>query len=335
MELVFICEDRVFICEDLSPNLRGASLRERAKKTAGLKCEPSLIRIFSLKQDDDKWPIEEIASSVEASEIKYSHRLAALFPQSSQDGCVHFRIVIDEKPESKDGTASGSDLETSIDEYNQVCERSRKRRADSTKLAFSKFDNMDIDSLYRKIKRTKFKQEELELPAQYLEHLKTEFDNRIEALGEPWTASESQRRVFINTVLITCVVAANAVSSEKLSIRTEVELSHSEINGTGKADYVISKGDHMVVVIEAKKCDIGKGQDQSFAAMEAARLINRKKQDSWRSIQGICTDFQNWVFIRRDSGELSLDHDSTAISSTFTNDMLRIASKVYAMLANL
>lgn len=338
MELAYICEGRVYACVDLDPSLRGTGLRECVKKTSELTCRPGDIRIFSLKQDDDKWPTEESAATRKGEEIKYTHRIQTLFPHANQDGCVHFLVVVDEPgslAHKSDDETSGSDLDVAVNNYNTVCERSRKRRADCAKLAFSKFNTKDINLLFYNIKRVKYKQEETPLPKKYLDHLKAEFDNRIEALGEPWTASESQRRVFINSVLITCVIATNARSTEKLSIRTEMELSHSEINATGKADYVISKGDHMVVVIEAKKCDIGQGQEQNFAAMEAARLINRKKNSSWRSIQGICTDFQNWVFIKRNSGELALDHDSTAISSTFTSDMLRIASKVYGMLIEL
>lgn len=341
MELAFLYQGTIYFCEDLHPQMRCGHLRDRVMKAASIKCENAAhIKIFSLFDEKLKtWPEESVATSIQGREIRYTTPVSEVFPQWQELGRVHYRAVLITPSDVASGDASipgDSSLDQVVETYNQVCERSRKRKSESTgKLAFSKFERADIDSLYSKVKRIKYEQETKEMPASYMDHLKREFEFRISTLGEPWTSSESQRRIFINSVLIACVAAANAQSAEALSIDTEVELIHNDVDGTGKADYVISKGDHMVIVIEAKKCDIGQGQTQNFAAMEAARIINGKNNSSWHSIQGICTDFQNWVFIRRNESELSLDHDSTKISSTFTDDMLRIASKVYGMLLDL
>lgn len=311
----------------------------RAAIAKSIEKNARTVRLFVLSRPDGTWPDERTISSTEGIEIQYTRSVGDFLTPSASATSVHFRAELstdDSKtnPE-KENEAGASDLETSLSEYNSVCEKSRKRKARAQKLTFSSFDSKDIDTLYKKVKRVKYTQTTRELPTQYADAMVGEYERRVEACGEPWLQSESQRRIFINSVLVNCVAAANKESTEKLSLTTERELREDDIDGTGKADYIISKGDRMVVVIEAKKCDIGQGQEQNFAAMEAARIINRKTDATWHSIQGICTDFQNWVFIRRDSGILQTDHESTRVTTEFSEDMKRIAAKVYGMLLEL
>lgn len=86
--------------------------------------------------------------------------------------------------------------------------------------------------------------------------------------------------------------------------------------------------------VAAKKCDMQQGSDQNYAAMEVARLLNRKINDNWHLIQGICTDFQNWIFIKRDSGVVATDHQSLNVQAAL-DGMLLVASKIYGMLMEL
>ncbi|KAG1711661.1 hypothetical protein DVH05_008908 [Phytophthora capsici] len=93
----------------------------------------------------------------------------------------------------------------------------------------------------------------------------------------------------------------------------------------------------MVVVTEAKRCDMTQAKHQNFAVMEAARIQNKHIDIPYRTIKGICTDFQNWVFVSR--GRQAICTDAT--SMTLTNGMERpenflgIVKKVYGMFTRL
>ncbi|KAE9118869.1 hypothetical protein PF005_g21424 [Phytophthora fragariae] len=91
----------------------------------------------------------------------------------------------------------------------------------------------------------------------------------------------------------------------------EKRVDDPEVDASGTADYVITLGTRMVIVIEAKKCDMEHALRQNFAAMEVAHVLNGKKtQDD------------------KDGTPDTLDHDPL----DFPFDMVPIANRVYTML---
>ncbi|RKZ45757.1 MAG: hypothetical protein DRR16_25425 [Candidatus Parabeggiatoa sp. nov. 3] len=88
---------------------------------------------------------------------------------------------------------------------------------------------------------------------------------------------------------------------------------------TGNPDGIISKSDNqlyitspVVVLVEAKKSDLGSGLPQCIAEMEAARLFNEQKGNPVYPIYGVVTDGVLWQF-------LSLEENIVTIDSSFYN----------------
>lgn len=315
---------------------RGSDLRKQLAKQYSPDCK---IKLFVLKHPDGSWPSQDDALKTVGVEMRYVSHLRAVIGELGDEDIVHLRVEVT-KQESNTAEETQSDgdhssLEDRVGNYNMAM--SKKRKQASQKVRFTDCDEATTEAMYKNVKRARYVQKQCALPDEYVESLRVEYRRRVIACGEPWLQSESQRRLFINSMLVTCVAAAIEVNKQQLSLTTEKIIKPDCIDGGGIADYVISKGDRMVVIIEAKKCDMEKAQHQNFAAMEAARVLNSSVNSGWRSIDGICTDFQNWIFIQRKPKELLTDHDATlpAVGCSFPEDMLRIASKVYGMLLEL
>lgn len=85
---------------------------------------------------------------------------------------------------------------------------------------------------------------------------------------------------------------------------------------TGNPDGIISRSDSqlyitapVVVMVEAKKSDLGSGLAQCIAEMEAARLFNQQEGNDIPTVYGVVTDGVLWQF-------LSL-RDNTAVIDSY------------------
>jgi hypothetical protein len=85
----------------------------------------------------------------------------------------------------------------------------------------------------------------------------------------------------------------------------------------GNPDAIISKSENqlyitapVVVLVEAKKSDLGSGLPQCIAEMEAARLFNEQKGNPVVPLYGVVTDGVLWQF-------LSLENNTAIIDSAF------------------
>ena len=73
---------------------------------------------------------------------------------------------------------------------------------------------------------------------------------------------------------------------------------------TGNPDGIISYSDNqlyitspVVVLVEAKKSDLGSGLAQCIAEMEAARIFNEKEDNNIPTVYGVVTDGALWQFL--------------------------------------
>ena len=73
---------------------------------------------------------------------------------------------------------------------------------------------------------------------------------------------------------------------------------------TGNPDGIISYSDNqlyitspVVVLVEAKKSDLGSGFAQCIAEMEAARIFNEKEDNNISTVYGVVTDGALWQFL--------------------------------------
>lgn len=83
---------------------------------------------------------------------------------------------------------------------------------------------------------------------------------------------------------------------------------------TGNPDGLISKSenqlyitDPVVVLVEAKKSDLGSGLPQCIAEMEAARVFNEKRGNPISPIYGVVTDGVLWQFLALEGGVATID----------------------------
>ncbi|MCB1775944.1 MAG: hypothetical protein KDI50_00765 [Candidatus Competibacteraceae bacterium] len=83
---------------------------------------------------------------------------------------------------------------------------------------------------------------------------------------------------------------------------------------TGNPDSIISKSDNqlyitspVVVLVEAKKSDLGSGLPQCIAEMEAARIFNERKGRPIAPIYGVVTDGVLWQFLSLQDGTATID----------------------------
>lgn len=85
---------------------------------------------------------------------------------------------------------------------------------------------------------------------------------------------------------------------------------------TGNPDGIISKNTNqlyitapVIVLVEAKKSDLGSGLAQCIAEMEAARLFNDSKGESITTIYGVVTDGVLWQFLALRDNIATIDSD--------------------------
>lgn len=83
---------------------------------------------------------------------------------------------------------------------------------------------------------------------------------------------------------------------------------------TGNPDGIISKSDNqlyitspVVVLVEAKKSDLGSGIPQCIAEMEAARIFNEQRGTPISPMYGVVTDGVLWQFLSLQDGTVLVD----------------------------
>ncbi|RLN69290.1 hypothetical protein BBJ28_00022990 [Nothophytophthora sp. Chile5] len=178
------------------------------------------------------------------------------------------------------------------------------------------------------------------LPKDLEAGIRKTYKGRVNGGTTPWvTESEAQKRRYIDAVLSQCIYLINAgrQEDEQLELKPEYELSCKALEASGKADWVIKRGKHMLVVIEAKQCDINNGQYQLMAMMEAIRIMNKKTTDSPQTIKAICTDFQNWLFVEKTAQQFNKEITDAALpeGKDLPETILPICERVYDVLLNL
>ncbi len=87
-----------------------------------------------------------------------------------------------------------------------------------------------------------------------------------------------------------------------------------EIGLTGNPDAIISRSENqlyiqspVVVLVEAKKSDLGSGYAQCIAEMEAARIFNEQNDNHVSPIYGAVTDGVLWQFLSRANNIATID----------------------------
>ncbi len=167
-----------------------------------------------------------------------------------------------------------------------------------------------------------------QIPNQLGIHLKAEselYTHIPDADVSPWF-TETIKRSYIKAIRINTENARQALIVDPVLIELsqqchisfflENSFNVDSCKGLiGNPDGIITQSDNqlyisapVVVLVEAKKSDLGSGLAQCIAEMEAARIFNERAESSITTIYGIVTDGALWQF-------LSLSHNTATIDS--------------------
>ncbi|GMF46140.1 unnamed protein product [Phytophthora fragariaefolia] len=285
-----------------------------------LQLKAAEIRLVVLRKEEGGWATQDDADDVPGTEMRYPQQVEYVLPPLiANSDLVHLRVEPAPPRRRRRASKSGptedgnwSSLEGSNDHLNEPL--NKKRKADES-VPFSKCDQNTTDALLKFQKVSTYVQQEGGLPGSY-----------VNAIDQDPHQREAARKAGLERL------PARAPGA----LYTEAEIKAKGITGVGKADYVVKRGDKLVVVIEAKRTDVTQAKHQNLAAMEAVRCTNKAGKPVYSTIKGICTDFQTWVFLSRESGSICSDRVCVlpGNDSDFSvpGNLHTVVRKVYGML---
>ncbi|KAG3081427.1 hypothetical protein PC121_g6441 [Phytophthora cactorum] len=282
----------------VSPLTRGFQLRAEIAKQLKLKAEE--VQLLVLQREDGSWANQDDAGKLHGREMRhmYLQTTDAMLPDIGDEDMIHLRVEIaEEEPDSDTDDGNVSTVSEAIVRFNSAF-------ADMAEMSEpSKYDKNTATSIFEYKYVGTYTEVPAQLPKQYVEAIKFEYRKNVMSWKLPWDLW--------------------------IELHKDVKLDNCGLREVGKASYVILRGDRMVVVTEAKRCDMTK--HENFAVMEAPR------NEQYETLKGICTDFQNWVFVSREKDNICSDSTSMILTNGFKlpENLLTIANKVYGMLVRL
>ncbi|KAG6597753.1 uncharacterized protein IUM83_07683 [Phytophthora cinnamomi] len=217
--------------------------------------------------------------------------------------------TVDEPAESTNKPEDpATEIKTDTLRFNNACGlfvtgKQRKHITDDSSdgfkhqhMAFSDFTNHQTKRMFLGVDQVNIQVEEEDLPDELVAAIKARYDELIKTSKAPWDQPEAQRRRYIDALITPVIAAVNAIrepSKGNIEMLPEYAIQDASLMASGIADWVIIRGDRMLVSIEAKQCDIFRGQHQLLAMLEAARIINGGKP--LQKTYALITDFQNWI----------------------------------------
>ncbi|KAE8994951.1 hypothetical protein PR003_g25741 [Phytophthora rubi] len=311
VELAFIYGEFVDTCEvPLSSNV--ACLRDIVKASLrdsmGLQVEVTNIRLHNLVQDDGSWPDEPDAAYTDGHSVTYTDLVSTEFPGAAVEG---FRVEIDREHVTQRSVLS------------------------SEKVDLSEISETETQMIFSGCKRGRYVLGGVELPPELKQRIRDGCTENVETLGTPWDESDMTKKLFIYDALKSCLRAANKARSDatKLDLVCDFEIDCEGLIACGTVDFVITKGERLVMVIETAKGGIKRGKHPTLAKLEALRIKNKQLHKSWHAIMGICTDMSCWMFFDRSSG--SLKQEIAYMEDDLPDAMIYICRKLYRVLLSL
>ncbi|KAG2847065.1 hypothetical protein PC113_g17853 [Phytophthora cactorum] len=296
----------------VSPLTRGFQLRAEIAKQLKLKAEE--VQLLVLQREDGSWANQDDAGKLHGREMRhmYLQTTDAMLPDIGDEDMIHLRVEIaEEEPDSDTDDGNVSTVSEAIVRFNSAF-------ADMAEMSEpSKYDKNTATSIFEYKYVGTYTEVPAQLPKQYVEAIKFEYRKNVMSWKLPWDLADTER------------LYGQDLSKQWIELHKDVKLENCGLREVGKASYVILRGDRMVVVTEAKRCDMTK--HENFAVMEAPR------NEQYETLKGICTDFQNWVFVSREKDNICSDSTSMILTNGFKlpENLLTIANKVYGMLVRL
>lgn len=199
-----------------------------------------------------------------------------------------------------------------------------KRLKKST--AYSSLEWEKIKGVYEGIIDDKYIQPVKTLPQDTLKDLVKMMEMKLQSYGNV-SGNEAKRLYFIEPIFL---YVTNLFDPEdRVGIRVEESLSGKYIQANGYLDFVLTRGNKRVCIVEAKEDDMVKGLAQDLVGMEVASDVGNVE-----IVYGIVTNFSQWIFLKRSDDKIDRDDDSITLKHGIQTELARIAGKVYSILAD-
>ncbi|KAG3103484.1 hypothetical protein PI125_g13849, partial [Phytophthora idaei] len=267
-------------------------LQLRAEIAKQLKLKAEEVQLLVLPREDGSWANQDDAGKLPGREMRHVY-LQTINAMLPDIGDEDMiHLRVENAEEEPDSDIDDGNVNT----VSEAIARFNSAFADMAEMSEpSKYDKNTATSIFEYKYVGTYTEEPAQLPKQYVEAIKFEYRKN-------W-----------------------------IELHKDVKLENCGLREVGKASYVILRGDRMVVVTEAKRCDMTGAKHENFAVMEAPR------NEQYGTLKGICTDFQNWVFVSREKDNICSDSTSMILTNGFKlpENLLTIANKVYGMLVRL
>jgi hypothetical protein len=249
IDLVFLYENKVRFCDNVSPGLRVGMLRDRVKEVLKIDVDAVNIRLYSLAGEYGTWSDEVEALRVQGRELRYAQRVSMQFMRPGDDGSVHFRVQVEGKDEPEEeakaeegGGSDGSESEAVGDNFSGGCVVRRtlglKRTLTPKRMEFSKFTDTQTRRMFMGLKRIKYELPAATLPNDILQGIRDDYKRHLRTMGKPWDKNEATKRVFIQSVVERCVDAVNLrhLDAPNFGLELELNINSFDLFASGKAD---------------------------------------------------------------------------------------------------
>ncbi|RLN93998.1 hypothetical protein BBJ28_00025058 [Nothophytophthora sp. Chile5] len=221
---------------------KGSNVRKILSRELNLTFKQT--KVILLRQEDGSWPTQNDATSCQGEELKYLLPVRGQLEDLVDVDAVQIRV---ETPLSAPEAIPALDFDFStvaavavgyesttdsvVSKLNGAFCRCRKRKASGqavSSVAYSSVNAAFMEEMTKDVKKAKFEQDAMLLPAAYLKRLQVKYKELVMTCKEPWMQSESQRRLYIDSVLTTCMAAVkdDDKSKAELFLHTERPINH-------------------------------------------------------------------------------------------------------------
>nr|KAE8933468.1 hypothetical protein PF009_g16537 [Phytophthora fragariae] len=367
VDLAYVCRGVVDVLEGIDTQSRVSNLRKdlcnALKETFDLDVVPAQVSLKTFVKVDGEWPAEADAEGATTRATVIGNSIATEFEGAGAEGRVHLlvevsdeeEVVVEEekKPAAKKPTTKAEeyqrDVESDMARFNKGCvkrvaTRTRKASTDDddvidAHVPFSEMTEFQYKCIYKGVTiNDKHVNETTPLPKDIMDGIRDDYARYIITRGAPWEQNEAQRRAYIASGLDRCIFAVNTAFpvKEEMKLLAEYPIDCDGLRAGGNANWVVKRGDRMLIVIEAKQCDLRKGRYQLLAMMEALRICNKKLDDPVHTLNGICADFQNWLFADNDGDVMNTEITGCEMfGDVFPESIVKICERVYHIMLNL
>eukprot|EP00569_Conticribra_weissflogii_P002491 CAMPEP_0171346544 /NCGR_PEP_ID=MMETSP0878-20121228/25128_1 /TAXON_ID=67004 /ORGANISM="Thalassiosira weissflogii, Strain CCMP1336" /LENGTH=351 /DNA_ID=CAMNT_0011850249 /DNA_START=41 /DNA_END=1096 /DNA_ORIENTATION=+ len=209
-------------------------------------------------------------------------------------------------------------------ELNEILERNAKKSKTNDSTAYSFVTWNQVKSVFSP---ETYVQPTRDMDAAQLDFLARYLSFTTGCLGPITTGKEAKRLHFIAPVLICVCILFNG----DVNIAVEEELVGNFVRAHGNFEFMLTRGNKAVCIVEAKRDDVEQGMAQDLLGCEVAAEVG-----GLDVVYGIVTNYVQWNFLCSRNDKVEMEECSLCLLSNGPemNSLKRIAEKIYSMLSD-